>query len=83
MARGREVLAEFTDQTGNFPTVTRVLLNKIGSDTDGKMSYVYDQFCFHYIVEDGITYLCMTDDPARRRVPFAFLEDTKGRCVYN
>lgn len=23
----------------------------------------------------------MTDDPARRRVPFAFLEDIKGRCV--
>ena len=37
---------------------------------------------FHYIVEDGITYLCMTDDPARRRLPFAFLEDIKGRCVF-
>jgi hypothetical protein len=36
---------------------------------------------FHYIVEDGITYLCMADDPARRRLPFAFLEDIKGRCV--
>jgi hypothetical protein len=31
-------------------------------DQDGKMSIVYDKHVFHYIVEDGIIYLCMADD---------------------
>ena len=43
------------------------------------MSYVYDQHVFHYIVENGIIYMCMADDVSRRRVPFAFLEDIKTK----
>ena len=43
IARGKNVvLAEFTARTGNFATVTRVLLGKIGAE-DAKMSYVYDK----------------------------------------
>ncbi|CAM9099372.1 unnamed protein product [Discosporangium mesarthrocarpum] len=64
--------------SGNFPTVTRVLLGKIPAE-DGKMSYVYDQYIFHYWVDDGLTYLCMADEESRRRIPFAFLEDIKNR----
>lgn len=72
------MLAEYTFTSGNFPTITRVLLAKIPME-DGKMSYVYDQHVFHYIVEDGIIYLCMCDDMAKRRIPFGFLEDIKQR----
>lgn len=39
IARGKAVLAEFTATAGNFPTVTRVLLNKIPAE-DTRMSYV-------------------------------------------
>ena len=42
VARGKVVLAEFTATSGNFPTVTRQLLEKI-PPRDGKMSYVYDR----------------------------------------
>ena len=42
IARGKTVLAEYTATSGNFPTVTRVLLSKITSQ-DSKMSYVYDK----------------------------------------
>jgi vesicle-associated membrane protein 7 len=65
-----------TSATGNFPTVTRVLLAKIPSQ-DGKMTYVYDEYVFHYIVEGGICYLCMSDEKNKHRIPFAFLEDMK------
>jgi vesicle-associated membrane protein 7 len=34
---------------------------------------------FHYIVEDRITYLCMSDDLHKRRIPFTFLDDIKTR----
>lgn len=78
VARGKTVLAEYTFTSGNFPTITRVLLAKI-PDQDGKMSYVYDQHVFHYVVEDKIIYLCMCDDMSKRRIPFAFLDDIKQR----
>jgi vesicle-associated membrane protein 7 len=66
--------------TGNFPTVTRVLLEKIPVQ-DGKMTYVYDEYVFHYIVENGICYLCMSDEKNKHRIPFAFLEDMKTNFV--
>jgi vesicle-associated membrane protein 7 len=62
--------------TGNFPTVTRMLLAKI-PDTDGKMTYVYDDYVFHYVVEDGICYLCMSDEQNKHRLPYAFLLNMK------
>ena len=80
IARGKNVLAEYTFTSGNFPTITRVLLGKI-PDTDGKMSYVYDQHVFHYIVENHIIYMCMCDDMNKRRIPFLFLDDIKQRFV--
>ncbi|ETV95735.1 hypothetical protein H310_10808 [Aphanomyces invadans] len=80
VSRGKTVLAEYTASSGNFPTVTRVLLAKIPTE-DSKMSYVYDQHIFHYVVDNGITYLCMADNDFKRRVPFQFLEDLKNRFL--
>jgi vesicle-associated membrane protein 7 len=79
VSRGEIVLAEYTSKSGNFPTITRVLLGKIKSSANGKMSYIYDQYAFHYIVENSLIYLCLCDDLTQRRVPFAFLEDLKDR----
>lgn len=36
---------------------------------------------FHYLVEDQLIYLCMTDNDLKRRVPFMFLEDMKARSL--
>ena len=79
ISRETTALAEYTDASGNFPTVTRVLLTKIPPNEDGKMSYVFDNHVFHYIVENRIIYLCMCDETDKRRIPFSFLEDIKQR----
>ena len=79
VSRGKTVLAEYTDASGNFQTITRVLLGKIPENEDGKMSYVYDHHVFHYIVENRVIYLCMCDEINKRRVPFSFLDDVKQR----
>ena len=55
-----------------------MLLGKI-SEEDGKMSYIYDQYVFHYIVEDKLIYLAMCDESSKRRIPFAFLDDVKQK----
>lgn len=78
IARQHNVLAEYTSSTGNFPTVTRVLLRKI-PEQDGRMSYQYDQHTFHYVVDQGMTFLCMTDENTKRRLPFAYLDDIKSQ----
>lgn len=43
VARGTIVLAEHTSRSGNFPTVTRMLLGRISPTSDSKMSYLYDE----------------------------------------
>ena len=46
-----------------------------------KKKDVYDEYVFHYIVENGICYLCMSDEKNKHRLPFAFLEDVKTLFV--
>jgi len=45
------------------------------------MTYQYDNFVFHYIVENGICYLCMSDELNKHRLPSAFLNDVRDRFV--
>eukprot|EP00298_Acanthocystis_sp_HF-20_P028464 c7204_g1_i1.p1 GENE.c7204_g1_i1~~c7204_g1_i1.p1 ORF type:complete len:126 (+),score=35.77 c7204_g1_i1:49-426(+) len=78
VSRGTVVLAEHAATSGNFVMVTRRILEKIPSQ-NGKMSYEYDSYIFHYIVEDEITYLCMAEESFARRLAFAFLDDIKAR----
>eukprot|EP00002_Diphylleia_rotans_P017554 TRINITY_DN3407_c0_g4_i1.p1 TRINITY_DN3407_c0_g4~~TRINITY_DN3407_c0_g4_i1.p1 ORF type:complete len:219 (-),score=60.15 TRINITY_DN3407_c0_g4_i1:110-766(-) len=78
VARDTCVLAEFSGVSGNFPVVTRRILEKIQPENT-RMSYVYDRHIFHYIVDDRLTYLCLADEEFGRRIPFLFLEDIKSR----
>lgn len=79
VARQKVVLCEYTsDDAGSFPAVTRSLLSKIPSHNE-KMSIVYEDNVFHYIVEDDLTFLCMGGQSSKRRIPFAFLSDIKSR----
>lgn len=83
VARGHDhVLAEYTSPglRGNFSTVTRVLMRKI-PNKDDKLSYLYDQYVFHYMVSDGLTYLCMTDNEFSRQTAFQFLNEIKKRFL--
>jgi vesicle-associated membrane protein 7 len=32
---------------------------------------------FHYLVDDGITFLCMSDEGMKRRITFSFLDEIK------
>ena len=40
-------------------------------------TFELDDYFFHYINEDGISVLCMTDKQYKRKLAFAFLADTK------
>ncbi|CAM0136949.1 unnamed protein product [Umbelopsis sp. WA50703] len=80
VAHGFVILAEHTNSTGNFAQVTQAILEKIPPN-NSKLTYVYDRYLFHYICEDGLTYMCMADDSFGRRTPFAFLQDIKEKFL--
>ncbi|KAJ1673074.1 hypothetical protein EV182_005941 [Spiromyces aspiralis] len=70
------ILAEYSETTADYEKVVQAILEKIPPN-DSKLTYVYDQYLFHYVCEDDVVYLCMADSRFGRRIPFAFLEDVK------
>ncbi|KAG5064590.1 hypothetical protein JHK85_005773 [Glycine max] len=90
VGRGSVVLAEFSGTTTNASAIARQILEKIPGNNDTHVSYSQDRYIFHVKRTDGLTVLCMADDTAGRRIPFAFLEDihqkfvrTYGRAVHS
>ncbi|KAF0933505.1 hypothetical protein E2562_018588 [Oryza meyeriana var. granulata] len=87
VARGAVVLAEHGDAAAaasNAGAVARQVLDRLpdgGGAADCNVSYTQGLHVFHVKRTDGVTALCMADDAAGRRIPFAFLEDIHGRFV--
>jgi len=77
VARKSTILAKFAQYAGNFNQVTDEILRKV--DRDGKLTYTHDRYLFHYIANDMITYLCITDEDFPRSKAFAFLADIMNR----
>ena len=69
------MLSDFTSYVGNFHDVCSKLMPRIEANT--MKTWELDEFFFHYINEDGIIILCMTDKQYKRKQAFAFLGDTK------
>jgi hypothetical protein len=46
-------------------------------ETDTKKTFELEEFFFHYINEDGLTVLCMSDKKVNKKVPFAFMQDLR------
>ncbi len=68
------VLAEHCSLTeGNIPAVSRVLLTKI-PENDSKMSYVFDEYILHCLVNQSFIFLCISENNTSRQLNFGFLE---------
>jgi vesicle-associated membrane protein 7 len=80
VAREEQVLAEHSITTGNFQTISSLILAKIPQN-DSQMSFVYDRYFFHYLKHNGITFLCLASDEFPRRKAFAYLTDLEERFV--
>ncbi|KAG6371311.1 VAMP synaptobrevin-like protein [Boletus reticuloceps] len=79
VARESVVLAEYQQPGGrDYTHASQTILSKIPPN-DSKLTYVWDQYLFHYISEGGFVYLVMADDAAGRKTPFAFLTDLQRK----
>ncbi|EDV21529.1 Vesicle-associated membrane protein 7 [Trichoplax sp. H2] len=80
VARGSTVLAHYASCSGNFTQVSDQILAKLPSN-DSKLTYSHDDYLFHYIQENSIVYLCITDKDFERSIAFQFLTDIKRRFL--
>jgi len=72
VARGTTILAEHQSGKRDFSQATQTILSKIPPN-NSKLTYVWENYLFHYVSEGGFTFLVMADDSAGRRMPFTFL----------
>ncbi|KAL3879032.1 hypothetical protein ACJMK2_031346 [Sinanodonta woodiana] len=78
IARGTTVLAKYASCAGNFTEVSEQILAKIPSE-NSKLTYSHGSYLFHYICEDRIIYLCITDDDFERAKAFLYLNEIKKK----
>lgn len=78
VARGGTVLAKYASCAGNFTEVTEQILAKIPAD-NSKLTYSHGSYLFHYVCDDRIIFLCITDDDFERSKAFLFLTEVKKK----
>jgi len=61
IARGTTVLTKYASCAGNFSEVTEQIMTKIPPE-NAKLTYSHGSYLFHYICENRIIYMCITDD---------------------
>ncbi|XP_058443012.1 vesicle-associated membrane protein 7 [Malaya genurostris] len=80
VTRGPTVLAKYAECVGNFAEVTEQIIPKIKLD-DHKLTYSHGNYLIHYICENRIIYMCITDDGFERSRAFMFLAEIKKKFI--
>jgi hypothetical protein len=73
------ILCEYTEYSGNFQQYTMQLLAKV--EAESMKTFELEDFLFHYINEDGLTILCMTDKTMQKKIAFAFMQDIRKTLI--
>lgn len=66
ISRNATVLARNAICAGNFAEVTEQILDKINANEASRLTYSHASYLFHYVTENGVIYLCITDDVSKR-----------------
>jgi len=80
ISRRTTVLCKYATCAGNFAEVTEQIISKIPPHND-KLTYSHGNYLFHYVSENGVIYLCITDDEFERSRAFLFLNEIKRRFL--
>ncbi|XP_017766385.1 PREDICTED: vesicle-associated membrane protein 7 [Eufriesea mexicana] len=80
VSRGTIVLAKYATCVGNFDEVTENLLAKVKPE-DHKFTYSQGQYLFHYICENNIIYMCITDNDFQKSKAFLYLVEIQRRFL--
>lgn len=61
ISRANTILAKYADCVGNFAEVTEQIIAKTQLENH-KLTYSHGNYLIHYICEDRVIYMCITDD---------------------
>jgi len=78
ISRGNTVLTKYASCVGNFSEISDLVISKIPFG-DGKMTYKHGSYLYHYIQEEGLVYLCITEEGFGQKDAFHFLDRTQNR----
>jgi vesicle transport protein SEC22 len=63
--------AEITEAKGQ----AKALFRKLTPNSEPRCTIEANQYTFHYLIENGICYLCICDRSYPRRLAFSYLEE--------
>lgn len=66
ISRATTVLAKYADCVGNFSEVTDQILALITLDNH-KLTYSHGSYLIHYICENKLIFMCITDEVSYRK----------------
>jgi vesicle-associated membrane protein 7 len=72
------VLAKYASCVGNFSEISDLVLAKIPPE-NGKMTYSHGNYLYHYINNNNIIVLAITDDDFERNQAFQFLQSVQDK----
>ncbi|XP_061395299.1 vesicle-associated membrane protein 7 [Musca vetustissima] len=81
ISRGVTVLAKYAECVGNFAEVTDQIISKIALDNH-KLTYSHGDYLIHYVCENKLIYMCITDSEFERARAFLFLADIKQKFIH-
>ncbi|KAL2727350.1 vesicle-associated membrane protein 7-like [Vespula squamosa] len=79
VSRGITILAYHATCAGNFEEVTEKILSKIPPENN-MMTYSQGPYLFHYICEDSIIYMCITDDVHKNLKTYVIFDFQRSRA---
>ncbi|XP_023952229.2 vesicle-associated membrane protein 7-like [Bicyclus anynana] len=74
----KTVLNKYATCDGNFGEILEEVLKKI-SNCNHKMTYSHGKYLFHYVIDCGYLFFCITDRLCQRSRAFLFLNEIKRR----
>jgi len=78
ISRHNTILAKYASCVGNFSEISDLVISKIPTG-DGKMTYSHGDYLYHYISDNNIIYLCITENGFSRGDAFLFLEKVHSK----
>jgi len=74
----KNVLADIELEKSNFPGISRLILQKI--EKNGKFIINYDKYKIHYIYEDNLIFLLLSENIEDKKA-FSFLNEVKEDAI--
>eukprot|EP00088_Acartia_fossae_P064197 TRINITY_DN7895_c0_g1_i10.p1 TRINITY_DN7895_c0_g1~~TRINITY_DN7895_c0_g1_i10.p1 ORF type:complete len:221 (+),score=50.81 TRINITY_DN7895_c0_g1_i10:38-700(+) len=78
ISRGNTVLTKYASCVGNFSEISDLVISKIPAG-DGKMTYRHANYLYHYIQENSLIYLCITEEGFGQGDAFSFLDKVQTK----